>query len=63
VYARVDVYDPARNVWRVGPPLRVARHGVFPLAHGATIWVTGGGIRSAASASTEVEILVRARAR
>jgi hypothetical protein len=61
VYDRVDIYDPVRNAWRAGAPIQVPRHGIFPVVHGATIWVAGGGVRSAASTSPVVEVLVRAR--
>lgn len=57
VYARVDIYDPARNEWRAGPPMPTARHGIFPVAHGPGIWVAGGGVQAGASASRVVEFM------
>lgn len=57
VYNRVDVYSPASNTWRAGPPMPTARHGIFPLLHGKRIIVAGGGTRAAYSISGVVEVL------
>ena len=57
VYDRVDIFNPATNSWREGPPMPTARHGIFPLVHGSSIWVAGGGIRAAGSNSAFVEVL------
>jgi len=57
VYSRVDIYDPNRNLWRAGPPLPTARHGIFPVLVADRILVLGGGERSGESASTVSEIL------
>ncbi|MFN2316276.1 MAG: Kelch repeat-containing protein [Gemmatimonadales bacterium] len=58
VYPRVDIYDPAANRWREGPPLPTARHGIFPVAWGPWIWVAGGGVQAGASAAAVVEVLL-----
>ncbi|MEZ5317124.1 MAG: kelch repeat-containing protein [Vicinamibacterales bacterium] len=55
VYDRVDIYDPRTNTWRAGPPLRTARHGIFPVAYEGQIIVAGGGVRSANSQSMVTE--------
>jgi N-acetylneuraminic acid mutarotase len=57
VYARVDVYNPATNRWRTGPPMRTPRHGIFPILHDGHIVVGGGGVRSANSQTTVVEAI------
>ncbi len=56
VYDRVDIYDPVENSWRVGSPMPTARHGIYPVLDGKQIYVPGGGIEAAASASAIVEI-------
>ncbi|MEO5799590.1 MAG: kelch repeat-containing protein [Gemmatimonadales bacterium] len=56
-YARVDIYDPARNQWRVGAALPTPRHGIFPLSYGGMIFVAGGGTMAAGSESNVLEIL------
>jgi N-acetylneuraminic acid mutarotase len=58
VYDRVDIYDPIRNQWRQGPPMPTARHGIFPVVYGPTIWVAGGGVKAAYSLSSVVEVLL-----
>jgi hypothetical protein len=63
VYNRVDIYSPATNTWRAGPPMPTARHGIFPLLAGERIIVAGGGIRAASSISGVVEVLDTRRAR
>lgn len=57
VYSRVDVYNPALNQWRAGPPLPTPRHGIFPVVVGRRIYLLGGGTRAGASASMAAEIL------
>lgn len=56
VYDRVDVYDPQTRRWRQGPPLSVARHGIYPVTHDGQILVVGGGIKKGVSASNTFEI-------
>ena len=63
VYSRVDIYSPATNSWRAGPPMPTARHGIFPVLAGDRIIVAGGGIRAASSTSSVVEVLDTRRAR
>jgi N-acetylneuraminic acid mutarotase len=41
--ARVDIFDPVANQWRVGPPLVVARSGHAPVVAGGRVLVPGGG--------------------
>ncbi len=57
-YARVDIYNPATNQWRGGPPLGVARHGVYPVVHNGRLLVAGGGAVAAESRSTMLEMLL-----
>ena len=57
VYHRVDVYSPATNTWRPGPPMPTARHGIFPLLFAGRIYVAGGGTRAGASTSAVLEVL------
>lgn len=52
VYARVDIYDPARNRWRRGRDMGVPRHGIFPVEVAGRIFVAGGGTRSGWTRST-----------
>ena len=52
VYDRVDIYDPVANRWRSGPPMPVARHGIFPVLVGDRILLVGGGLRAGKSSST-----------
>jgi N-acetylneuraminic acid mutarotase len=56
VYNRVDIYNPTNNSWRLGAPMPTARHGIFPLSVGCTIYVAGGGIRAGHSDSAALEI-------
>jgi N-acetylneuraminic acid mutarotase len=62
VYDRVDVYDPAGNRWRSGPPLPTGRHGIFPLLLGDRIYVLGGGSQAGHSATLVAEVLDLRRA-
>src|SRR5262249_22897574 len=55
VYNRVDIYNPATNVWRLAPIMPTARHGIFPLLHAGRIYVAGGGVHSGGSSSTVLE--------
>jgi len=57
VYSRVDIYDPVANLWRSGPPMPTARHGIYPVTAGGRIMVFGGGDRAGHSVSTAAEIL------
>ena len=57
VYDRVDIYNPRTNRWRTGPPLRTARHGIFPLLYDNHIIVAGGGTVAANSQTRLVEII------
>ena len=57
VYARVDIYDPQRNRWRVGPALTTARHGAFPVVHEGRLLLAGGGVTAGYSATSSVEVL------
>ncbi len=52
VYARVDIYDPARNQWHRGRDMPVPRHGIFPVEVGGRIFVAGGGTKAGRSRST-----------
>ena len=54
-YRRVDIYDPRKNTWREGPPLRTGRHGIFPVTDEGMIVVAGGGVVSGSSRSGYVE--------
>jgi len=42
-YNRVDIYNLASNIWRLGTPMPTARHGIFPVLRGNRIYVVGGG--------------------
>jgi hypothetical protein len=53
VYARVDIYNPACNVWRRGDDLPTPRHGIFPLERAGRIYVAGGGERAAGGSDTD----------
>jgi N-acetylneuraminic acid mutarotase len=57
VYARVDIYNPQTNTWRLGTPMPTARHGIFPVLTGNRITVAGGGVQAGFSASSAVETL------
>lgn len=56
-YARVDIYNPRTNLWRAGPPLGTARHGIFPLLHEGQIIVAGGGVVAGHSQTDIVEVI------
>jgi N-acetylneuraminic acid mutarotase len=43
LHDRVDIYNPATNTWRIGIPLPMARHGIYPVASNGRIYVAGGG--------------------
>jgi N-acetylneuraminic acid mutarotase len=57
VYNRVDVYNPVKNTWRLGPQMPTARHGIFPVLVSGRVYVAGGGTRAGASTSSALEIL------
>jgi N-acetylneuraminic acid mutarotase len=56
VYARVDVYNPATNLWRRSADMPTARHGIFPLERAGRIYVAGGGVQATYSTSKILEI-------
>lgn len=56
-YARVDIYNPLTNTWRLGPALPTARHGIFPVVHDGRVLVAGGGVQAGASTSAVLELL------
>jgi N-acetylneuraminic acid mutarotase len=41
-YANVEIYDPATDGWRTGPPLPVGRGGIAAVALGDRVLVFGG---------------------
>lgn len=57
VYSRVDIYNPAKNTWRLGPPMPTARHGIYPVLFANRVYTAGGGVRAGASRSAVFEIL------
>jgi N-acetylneuraminic acid mutarotase len=57
VYNRVDIYNPTTNTWRLGIPMPVAHHGIFPVLYNNQIYVAGGGVHSDDSNSVILEIL------
>lgn len=61
-YARVDIFDPVRNSWRIGRALPTPRHGIFPLTDAGMIFVAGGGPIAAGSESSVFEIIWPRRA-
>lgn len=56
-YSRVDIYDPLTRHWRLGPPLRTGRHGIFPVLEDGRLLVVGGGERAGEGTSTIFESL------
>ncbi len=56
-FARVDIYDPVLNRWRVGPSLPTARHGIFPVASNGMIMVAGGGAVAGYGNSSVLEMI------
>ena len=57
VYDRVDIYNVAKNTWRLGPTMITPRHGIAPQILGGRIYAPGGGPHSGYSLSTVCEIL------
>lgn len=57
VYNRVDIYNPSTNMWRLGPTMTTARHGIFPVHHAGRIYVAAGGVKAAYSHSNVNEVL------
>ncbi|MDQ8173247.1 MAG: kelch repeat-containing protein [Gemmatimonadota bacterium] len=56
-YARIDIFNPRTNRWRVGPPLQHPRHGICPLVDQGRILVAGGGMRSGFGRSNVFEVI------
>lgn len=56
-YDRVEIYDPVKNLWRKGPPMITARHGIFPLLYQNRIYVAGGGGHVGPGKTSVLEIL------
>lgn len=52
LHDRVDIYNPKTNTWRLGIPLPLPRHGIYPVANGGRIYVAGGGEVAFAFAET-----------
>jgi N-acetylneuraminic acid mutarotase len=59
VYARVDVYDPLADSWRMEAALPTARHGISPVRTGSRIFVIGGAELSGSSMSPTAEVFTR----
>lgn len=59
VYARVDVYDPVANAWRLDRPMPTARHGIFPVRVHGSVYVAGGGTSAGFAASPLLEVFTR----
>lgn len=59
VYARVDVYKPATNTWRLEAPMPNPRHGVFPVLYQGHVFLAGGGTHSANSQSSLFDTFTR----
>ncbi len=55
-YDRVDIYDPVTNTWRVGPPMPVGVHGIFPALDQGRILVAGGGTSAGFSLSDVLQV-------
>ena len=58
VYDRVDIYNAASNTWRLGTPMPLAKHGIFPTLRGNRIYVPGGGPISGPYYSSEFDIYI-----
>ena len=58
VFPETWIYDPARDVWSAGPPMRTPRHGLAGAAVNGVIYaVAGGEVVSGGRASGVVEML------
>ena len=58
VYTRVDIYNPATNTWRAGPPLPFGMHGISPLVLAdQAVVIAGGGVQAGFSESKNFLIL------
>jgi N-acetylneuraminic acid mutarotase len=58
VYNRVDIYNVASNSWRLGTPMPLAKHGIFPTLRGNRIYVPGGGPIDGPYYSSEFDIYI-----
>ena len=59
VYARVDVYDPVANTWRLEADMPNPRHGIFPVLFQGHMILAGGGLVAANSQSLVVDYFTR----
>jgi hypothetical protein len=59
VYARVDVYNPTTNRWRLDADMPTPRHGIYPVLFQSRIFVAGGGIQAANSQSRFFDEFIR----
>ncbi|WP_312147507.1 kelch repeat-containing protein [Brevundimonas sp.] len=58
VFAETWTYDPSRDVWSAGPPMRTPRHGLAAAGVNGTIYaISGGEVASGGKASGIVEAL------
>lgn len=51
VFSRVDRYNTSSGTWHAAPPMRVPRHGIFPVTDGSVVYVSGGGTKAGNSQS------------
>jgi N-acetylneuraminic acid mutarotase len=58
VYNRVDIYNVASNLWRLGTPMPTARHGIYPALRDNRVYVVGGGVAAGVSYSAVCEIYI-----
>jgi hypothetical protein len=54
-FSTVEVYDPARDSWRVGDPIPTPRHGIQVALCGGALYVAAGG--AAPFGTTPVDVL------
>ncbi|MFK0299139.1 Kelch repeat-containing protein [Brevundimonas sp. NPDC090276] len=58
VFAETCLYDPARDAWSAGPPMRTPRHGLAAAGVNGMVYAIGGGeVASGGKASGIVEAL------
>ncbi|HYC97106.1 hypothetical protein [Brevundimonas sp.] len=58
VFAETWIYDPARDAWEAGPPMRTPRHGLAAAAAGGVVYaIAGGAVVSGGRATGVVEAL------
>ena len=57
-FTEMQIFEPARGQWNLGPPLNRARHGTNCCVHDGKLWIAAGsGARGGEPELTSIEVI------